>query len=119
VSLFLSLQACLGGPHRAGLIMQSLHTHASAVVKEMIACYGAPHRAALMDGLMKVGMRNRPERQHFALNILLNTYSSDLTTLKVRWWSYAEAKSAVTHRISSDDGGSVIRDCAAFAGHDR
>ena len=36
-----------------------------------------------MDGLMKVGMRNRPERQHFALNILLNTYSSDLTTLKV------------------------------------
>lgn len=36
-----------------------------------------------MDGLMKVGMRNRPERQHFALNILLNTYGSDLTTLKV------------------------------------
>jgi hypothetical protein len=43
----------------------------------------APHRAALMDGLMKVGMRNRPERQHFALNILLNTFGSDLTTLKV------------------------------------
>ncbi len=35
-----------------------------------------------MDGLMKVGMRNRLERQHFAMNILLNTYGSDLTTLK-------------------------------------
>mmetsp|Transcript_1706 Transcript_1706/g.4949 ORF Transcript_1706/g.4949 Transcript_1706/m.4949 type:complete len:1096 (+) Transcript_1706:257-3544(+) len=41
-----------------------------------------PSRAALLDGLMKVGMRNRMERQHFALNILLSTYGSDLTFLK-------------------------------------
>lgn len=41
-----------------------------------------PSRAALLDGLMKVGMRNRTERQHFALNIILSTYGSDLTFLK-------------------------------------
>ena len=58
-----------------------------------------PGRAALMDGLMKVGMRNRPERQHFALNILLNTYSSDLTTLKVRWWSCAQGENS--HDVQS------------------
>lgn len=58
--------------------------------KNRVRVLAPPNRAALMDGLMKVGMRNRPERQHFALNILLNTYSSDLTTLKVRWWSCAQ-----------------------------
>ena len=41
-------------------------------------------RAALLDGLMKVGLRNRERRQFYAMNILLETKGSDLTMLKAR-----------------------------------
>jgi hypothetical protein len=41
-------------------------------------------RAALLDGLMKVGLRNRERRQFYAMNILLETKGSDLTLLKAR-----------------------------------
>ena len=41
-------------------------------------------RAALLDGLMKVGLRNRERRQFYAMNILLETKGSDLTVLKAR-----------------------------------
>ena len=36
-----------------------------------------------MDGLMKVGMRNRGKRQHYAMNILTATHGQELTQLKV------------------------------------
>ena len=61
-------------------------SHRSAVAAEgvpILRCSFCCRRAALMDGLMKVGMRNRLERQHFAMNILLSTYGADLTALKV------------------------------------
>ena len=44
-----------------------------------------PLRAALLDGLMKVGLRNRERRQFYAMNILLETKGSDLTMLKARY----------------------------------
>lgn len=83
---------CIGSLQALRAVHDHAHTtpvnceHVSAVARRLYAVmnvFAARDRAAIMDGLMKVGMRNRLERQHFAMNILLNTYGSDLTTLKV------------------------------------
>lgn len=83
---------CIGSLQALRAVHDHAHTtpvnceHVSAVARRLYAVMNvlaARDRAAIMDGLMKVGMRNRLERQHFAMNILLNTYGSDLTTLKV------------------------------------
>lgn len=52
------------------------------LVKDKLPLLSTIARAALVDGLQKLGLRHRPQRQLWARDVILNTHGLDLTHFK-------------------------------------